>query len=517
MLSESKNRNAQLYIDNQSKNELFNSELKDGNRIRQSSSLRQMTWVPNNSQSNNAWMASENTFLTNVNSISALDPVVQAYVDHQIKEEFSKLIKPYSDSFNKLKDLFEKHQNENQISFTNFNECQNTIHDKYLQVELQLTKIDNINSENEKLKNGIKENNNQVILLEELIKSLEEKLNNIESSQNKQELKKEAMDLIKDFQSQITSVNESTVKCISHLQDKINDYSDTLKASETKIADKFSSFLKENEIKIKDMKESIENLNKEFNKKICETYLKIEKLNQIFNDREKLFDKYALKNTLNEVQNTVKAEFEQNTLSHNQMQKDFKIEIAKLKEDIEKRQKNSTKQEQESQTIENQKISNENTEKIQNLDIQIQALNKKIQNLEKANQDFNLLPTTISLIQDRVLNINKEEIFFESQIKNIENDIQKIKLKLSKLDRFTLVTFQSTVDLIGTETKGQFDLTIGEPDISMGRSGIHLFLPKTYQDYTFHSSSCQIFEPLLKEPIEPKSSRRKQKNRKLKK
>lgn len=512
-----KNLNTPVYMENQCKNEIFNSDFREPIRIRQSSSLRQMTWVPNSTQSSNSWNANESTFLTNVNSISSLDPVVQSYVDQQINAEFAKLIKPYSDSIDKLKELFEKHLNEEQVSFNNNNSFQNKFQEKCNLIESKMMKLDNINSENEQIKKEIKDNANSIITFEEILKTFDEKLINLESSQNKNESNNSEMESIKEFINRISSINDSTISNISQLQEKYDSCSNYVKVLEAKITDAASLIRKENEEKFIKYQNEIENKSNDIEKKICEINSKIDRYIQLFNNHEKLFDKFALKNNLDDLQKFVNTALERNDLAHNQIQKDFRTELEKLKEKIEMCEKNQTKHNETIQIQNDQKAADGNSIKIQNLDKKIQELNIKVLNLESSIQSFNLLPTTVSLIQERIVNINKEEIFLESQINNLKNDIEKIKLKLSKLDRLSLVTFQSTVDIIGNGAKGQFDLTIGEPDLSTGGSGIHLFLPKSYQDYTFHYDACPIFEHVLKEPIEPKSTRRKQKNRKLKK
>lgn len=312
-------------------------------------------------------------------------------------------------------------------------------------------------------------------------------------------------------------MNDSTTICLSRLQNQIDDHSSNIQKIEKKNSDDNILLHKENDDKFQEYQKIALNLKNDFDKKIIEINLNVERYIQQFNNYEKRFDKFALKDSLNELQHNHKAKFEQNEIEHDQLKKEIRNEIAQLKEKIEKCEKSSIKQNESIQIANNQKLFEENAKKIQNLETKIQEINLKVLNLESTIESLNLLPTTVSLIQERISNINKDEIFFESQIKNIENEIEKIKIKISKFDRLSLVTFQSTVDIIGNETKGQFDLTIGEPDLNMGENGIHLFLPKSYQDYTFHYGPSTIFEPVLKEPVEPKSTRRKPKNRKIKK
>lgn len=524
-------------IGNQGKNEINNSKHCDSNRVRQSSSLRQMTWVPNTSPSNNQWMSNENTFLTNVNSISTLDPVVQTYIDQQIKSEFSKLNKPYIDSLNKLKEQFENHTNENRISFNNFQIFQKDFQDKFHSMESQLAILENateekekiqkenenikeenkqMKKENEKSKKEIIEKNNIIMKLEEMFKSLKEK---IESEQKKQETKKKELDKIKEFQAQITSMNDSTVKCISHLQEKIDDCLNTITSFEEKNNNNLLLFKKEQEVKINDLKNAFESIKKGVDE-TNEMKSKIDRSIQNSINQEKLFDSCISKkeflSQLDSLNSELDKKINQKITSNNQIQNDFQKELMHLKTKIEQIEKDQINIKNSTEIINNQNCLDVDSTKIKELEMKIQELEQKVKNLVIASQELYLLPTTVSLIQERIININKEGIFIESQIKNIENDVQKIKIKLSKYDRLTLTTFQSTVDIIGNGGNGQFDLTIGEPDISIaGCKGIQLFLPKSYQDYSFNS--CPTFELILKEPIEPKSNRRKQKSRKFKK
>lgn len=528
-------------IGNQEKNEINNSKHYDSNRVRQSSSLRQMTWVPNTSPSNNQWMSNENTFLTNVNSISTLDPVVQTYIDQQIKSEFSKLNKPYINCFNKLKEQFENHLSENRISFNNFQIFQKDFQDKFHSMESQLAILENdkeekekiqkenenieeenkqIKKENEKSKKEIIEKNNIIMKLEEMFKSLKEKITLIESEQKKQETKKKELDKIKELQAQITSMNDSTVKCISHLQEKIDDCLNTITSFEEKNNNNHLLFKKEQEVKINDLKNAFESIKKGVDETINEMKSKIDRSIQNSISQEKLFDSCISKkeflSQLDSLNSELDKKINQKIASNNQIQNDFQKELMNLKTKIEQIEKDQIKIKNSTEIINNQNCLDIDSTKIKELEMRIQELEQKVKNLVISSQELCLLPTTVSLIQERIININKEGIFIESQIKNIENDIQKIKIKLSKYDRLTLTTFQSTVDIIGNGGNGQFDLTIGEPDISIaGCKGIQLFLPKSYQDYSFNS--CPTFELILKEPIEPKSNRRKQKSRKFKK
>ena len=349
-----------------------------------------------------------------------------------------------------------------------------------------------------------------------MFKSLKEK---IESEQKKQETKKKELDKIKEFQAQITSMNDSTVKCISHLQEKIDDCLNTITSFEEKNNNNLLLFKKEQEVKINDLKNAFESIKKGVDE-TNEMKSKIDRSIQNSINQEKLFDSCISKkeflSQLDSLNSELDKKINQKITSNNQIQNDFQKELMHLKTKIEQIEKDQINIKNSTEIINNQNCLDVDSTKIKELEMRIQELEQKVKNLVIASQELYLLPTTVSLIQERIININKEGIFIESQIKNIENDVQKIKIKLSKYDRLTLTTFQSTVDIIGNGGNGQFDLTIGEPDISIaGCKGIQLFLPKSYQDYSFNS--CPTFDLILKEPIEPKSNRRKQKSRKFKK
>lgn len=507
-------RNSLISFSSSNKPDLFDQK-NDQNRSKHNSHL-QMTWVQD-SPKNSKGIYSESTFLTNVNSISSLDPVVQNYVDQQIPNEFSKLLAPYKESVTKLQKMIEANQAEN---LKKIDDLQQTVNAKIESIDLQTQRIEEINKK-------LEDHEKRLNCYDQKLSKLESKNNS--SNQEKavekeiqqfQKYKEEIRQKFQDLQDSFTNNNVSTLKIISHLEEKANDCPNAITTFENKLESQA------NELNI--FKNHILNVINKFQTKTNE------ELQQNPARKKTEIDKYALKTDLASLSKSIDM-LKQNikesqdiksaqVIKENQCQKALQVQLYDLKEKIALLEKKQSTPNLPVISNLDPSVTNEikNCQKdLENANAKFEQISKKIEQLEISIRENNGILITYSSIplsfSTLKTDFEKSDIFFKNEIKDIKNDIKMLKFKTNNR---SIQNCDKSIDIPGTldSESSIFNLTIGEPDLINGEKGIHLCLSKSYQDYTFNFSKHPDPEDFfLKEPSGLKSARRKIKSRKFKK
>ncbi|OHT10876.1 hypothetical protein TRFO_19667 [Tritrichomonas foetus] len=611
MFSDPECSNPQQYVRNATLSIDGHSKIKNNDYQQTNSSInktRQMTWANNTPKPHELWTNNNDaTFYTSVNSISGIDPVTQNYIDNLFFKELPKKIAAYVESFNKENNMLEQHIRQNNVSFDEIHEQIKKSEEKieenkksikniskssssFVRLE-QLTeitsKIETLSKQSSeidesKLKSELKADilkeqtknlKNQNSKISEIEKQLKEiiskqiemnealKLLSVSNKTHQEAIDahhqqlnglqtSKLNDLQTQFHNEMQTINDSTLKCISHLQEKINDNKaeiDSIKANE-KIKDKahqnlIHSFETENSQKLTTLHSQIEKNTETFHN-IEKRIAKVEEMiKNIQTSKQKIHNENEiLNNDIKNDLNCMKEELNSNLLKlkadNNEffetVKKENKIFLDKASLDHEgiinsitniKNKLNEHLQNHNKSTVNNQlNVSSNNQisdqynspQNVSNLkDFEKRMLEKHLE----LSQNHLLLANDLKDIKETIKNHNYS--ILENQVHRIDERLQKVEARILN-KKMEIKSFLPSVEIKSEKSSFNglepFHLTIGEPDPSVTIPGNQIYLPKAYQDYSFNGACFNLdFECILKEPSGPKSARRNKKMRKIKK